>query len=86
LRAEAAILGTRASLGVDDGAEVNFVALEMFADAIGPRQEIENVGGRFEIEQPRRFVAGDVAAAEDALAEDGKPFVISRVNSCSHHR
>ncbi len=40
LRAEAAILGTRAGLGVDDGAEMNLVALELFADAVRPRQHI----------------------------------------------
>jgi hypothetical protein len=53
LRAEAAILRARAGLGVDDGAEMNFVALELFADAVGPRQQIQNVGGGFEVEKPR---------------------------------
>jgi len=36
LGAEAAILGAAASLGVHNGAQVNFVAFEMFADAVGP--------------------------------------------------
>ena len=31
-------------LGVDDGTEVNLVALEMFADAIGPGQQRHDVG------------------------------------------
>ena len=85
LRAEAAILRTRAGLGVDDGAEVNLVALELFADAVRPRQQIENVGGGFEIEEPRRFVAGDVSAAQNPLAEGGEFLVIGRVNRCRCH-
>jgi hypothetical protein len=63
LRAEAAILGTRAGLGIDDGAKMDFVALEMFSDAVRPRQQIKNVGGRFEIEEPQRIVARDLSAA-----------------------
>ena len=71
LRAETAILRTRAGLGVDDGAEVDLVALEIFADAVGPGQQIQNVGGRFEIEQPQRLVAGDLSAAQNPFAERG---------------
>ena len=59
---------------------MNLVALELFANAVGPRQQIQNVGGRFEIEEPRRLVAGDVSAAEHALAERGKFLVSCRVN------
>ena len=40
LRAETAIFRTGAGLGVDDGAKVNFVPFEFFADAVGPRQEV----------------------------------------------
>src|SRR5208282_5196223 len=65
LRTEAAILRARAGLGVDDGAEVDFVALEMFADAIGPGKQIKNVRGSFETEEPQRFFAGDEAAAQN---------------------
>ena len=52
---------------------MDFVALEIFADAVGPRQQIENVGGIFEMEQPQRLVAGDVAAVQNAFAESGNP-------------
>jgi len=46
-------------------AEVDFVALEFFADAIGPRQQIENVGGRFEVDEPQRLVARNLSAAQN---------------------
>ena len=45
LGAEAAILRARAGLGVDDGAEVNLVALELGTDAVGPGEQVVDVGG-----------------------------------------
>ena len=71
LRAKAAILRTRAGLGVDDGAEMNLVALEMFADAVGPGHQIENVRCGFKAEQSERLLAGDLAAVEDARCQVG---------------
>ena len=47
---------------VNLGAEMDFVALEFFPDAVGPGQQIKNVGGVFEVEQPQRFVAGNRSA------------------------
>ena len=62
LGAEAAVLGTGAGLGVDDGAEVNLVALERFADAVGPGKQIVDIGGLFELEEEERFFAVQLAA------------------------
>jgi hypothetical protein len=45
LRAELAVLRAAARLGVHDRAEVDLVALEMLADAVGPGEEFEPVGG-----------------------------------------
>ena len=85
LRAEAAILRARAGLGVDDGTEMNLVALELFADAVGPRQQIKDVGGGFEVDEPERLVAGDLSAVQHPLAERGNPVMILRVNQfCCH--
>ena len=85
LRAEAAILGTRARLGVDDGTEMNLVALELFTDAVGPRQQIEDVSGGFEVDEPVRLIAGNVPAAQNSFTERGKFLVICRVNRfCCH--
>jgi hypothetical protein len=85
LRAEAAVLRAGAGLGVDDGAEVNLVAFEMLADAVGPGQQVQNVGGGFQVQQPLRLVAGDVATAEHALAEFGNPAMLGHVNGlCCH--
>ena len=85
LRAEAAILRARAGLGVDDGAKMDFVALELFADAVGPRQQIQNVGGGFEVDEPQRLVAGNCSAAQNPLAEFGDFAVIFCVNQfCCH--
>ena len=44
LGAEFTIFGAAAGLDVDDGAEVNFVALELGADAVGPGEEVVDVG------------------------------------------
>jgi len=85
LCAETAIFRARAGLGIDDGAKMNLVALELFADTIRPRQQIQNVGGRFQIEKPQRFVTGDLATAQDTLAEDGKFPAITCVNWFSRH-
>ena len=85
LRAETAILRARAGLGVDDGTEMNLVALELLADAIRPRQQIQNIGGVFEIKKPRRLVAGNVSAAQNPFAERGDLAVIIRVNHFHYH-
>jgi hypothetical protein len=58
----------------------------MFADAIRPREQIQNVGGRFEVEQKLRFVASDAAAVEDALAERGNLLAGGEVNVRGSHR
>ena len=85
LRAEAAILRAGPGLGVDDGTKVDFVALEMFADAVGPRQQIQNVGGGLEVEQEQRLGAREFAAGEHPLAQGGNPSVICDVNRLGSH-
>ena len=72
MRAETAILGACAGLGVHDGTKMNLVALEMFADAIGPSHEIKDVGGAFEGEEPVGFRAVKVAAVENAPPQCGQ--------------
>jgi hypothetical protein len=64
---------------------MDFVALELFADAVSPREQIQNVGGRFEIEEPRRFVARNVTGAQNPFAEGGKFLVNRRVNLFRRH-
>ena len=56
---------------------MNLVALKLFADAVRPREQVKNVGGSFEVNEPRRLVAGDFAAVQDALAEDGQFVVVA---------
>jgi len=85
LRTEAAIFRARPGFGVDDRAKMDFVAFELFADAIGPGQQIQNVGRRFKIEEPERVVAGNVPAGQNTFAEFGEPEVIFSVNRFSRH-
>ena len=85
LRAEAAILRARAGLGVDDGAEMNLVPLELLADAVGPRHQLEDVGGVLQAEEPQRLVAVNAPAVEDALPQFGKAFVFRRVKRVQSH-
>jgi hypothetical protein len=59
---------------------VNLVALEMFANAIGPGKEIENVRGTFQIKKPERLLSRNLAAADYALAEFADPAVCRHVN------
>ena len=85
LRAEAAILGAGTGLGIDDGAEMNLVALELFANAVGPREEVQNVGGAFEMNQPQGFIAGDMAAPQNSFAQEGDLAMIVCVNLFRTH-
>jgi len=85
LGAEAAVFRTGSGLGVDDGAKMNLVALELFADAVGPRQQIQDIRGGFQVEQPEGLVAGDLPAAEDPLAEPGNSGVMVCVNRLRCH-
>ncbi len=59
---------------------MDFVAFELFAYAVRPREQIQNVGGRFEIEEPQCLVAGNLAATQNTLAEFGDFVVRGRVN------
>ena len=85
LGAEAAVLRAGTGFGVDDGAEVNLVALEALADAVRPGHQIEDVGGGFQVKEPGRLLAGDVAAAQNALAERGEFEPGICVNLCRCH-
>src|ERR1051326_8925126 len=53
LGAESAIFGTASGFDVYYRTKVHFVSLEMFANAIGPTQQIVNVGSIGELEQPK---------------------------------
>ena len=85
LGAKAAILGAGAGLGVDDGAEMDLVALEMFAQAVGAGHEIEDVGGGFQAEKPGGLGAGDFAAAQDPAGEFGNLLGNGCVNQAGTH-
>jgi hypothetical protein len=85
LRAEPAVFRTAAGLDVDDGTKMDFVSLEFFANAIGPREQVKNVRGGFELEKPQRFIACDGPAVQNALAERGDTLVICCVNQFLHH-
>ena len=50
LGAEPAVLRATAGLDVHDRAQVNLISLEMFANAIGPAQQIVNIRGVGELE------------------------------------
>jgi len=64
---------------------VNFVALEFYADAVGPREQVKNVGGVLEIEKKQRLVAGDMPTTQNASAESGDARVIGCVNQFRYH-
>jgi hypothetical protein len=64
---------------------VNFVAFEMFANAIRPGQQIQNVGGRFQVEKPRCLFARNLTAMQHAPAQSRDCFVIARVNNACGH-
>ena len=85
LRAETAILGAAAGLGVDDGAEVNFVPFEMFPDSVGPREQVVDVGGVPDLKQPQGFVARHGTAVEHTPAERRDPFGGCQVNHFMRH-
>jgi hypothetical protein len=85
LRAKAAIFRARAGFGVDDGAEVDFVAFEFFAQAVRPREQIENVGVVFEIKEPQRLVARDAPAVQNPLSQIRDARVIACVKHLCRH-
>jgi hypothetical protein len=57
----------------------------MLAQAVGPRHEIENVGGGFQGEKRGGFVAGDFAPAQHAAGEFGNVTGNGCVNQSSTH-
>ena len=65
LGAEFAILGATAGFDVHDGTEMNFVAFEMFADAVSPGKEGVDVAAGFEVEEPLALVAVELVAGDD---------------------
>ena len=85
LRAKAAIFRARAGLGVDNGAKVDFVAFEFLAQAVRPREQIENVGAVFEIKEPQRLVARDAPAAQNPLSQIRDAHVIICVKHLCRH-
>ena len=88
LSAKFAVLGTAARFDVHDGAKVDFVALEMFTDAIGPGEQGVDVGAGFEVEEPLAFVAGQLLAGEDffgKVADSGRRLDLVGVNHIGAH-
>jgi hypothetical protein len=69
LRAEFAVLGAGAGLGVDDGAEVDLVALELLADAVGGGEQVMDVGAGFCLDEPDSLISGEAAAVEHARGQ-----------------
>ena len=53
----------------------------MFADAVGPREQVHNVGVGLDMGQLDRLIAGDLSAVENPLAQLGNTFP-SRYFSC----
>ena len=80
MRAKTAIFRARAGFGVDDGAKMDFVALEMFTDPVRPRQQIKNVGAVFDIKKPQRLLACHFAAGQNALPQAGHTRTVRGVN------
>jgi hypothetical protein len=64
---------------------MNLVPLEMLAKAIGPRHEVENIGGAFEIKQPEGVFAGNLFPTQRAQCQVGYPCMITCVNQLSDH-
>ena len=64
---------------------MNLVALVLFADAIRPREQIQDVCRSFEIEEEQCFVARDTTTAENPFAEVGNALMVCCVNSYSSH-
>jgi hypothetical protein len=64
---------------------VNLVAFEMFPDAIGPGQQVMDVGGTLEIKEPKRFGSRKFASFQDPLAKFGQALAPSCVNLSAKH-
>ena len=64
---------------------MNLVALEGFANAVGPRQQVENIGRSFEVEEFQRLLAGEVAAAQHPLTQGGDALAGRVVNCLADH-
>ena len=60
---------------------MDFIALEFFAQAVRPRQEVENIRRTFEIQQPQRLIACDLAAVQNPLSQ----FRDARAVACVKH-
>ena len=50
---------------------MNLVALVMFADAIGLREQVHDVGVRLDVDQLQRLITADLATFQDALPHLG---------------
>jgi hypothetical protein len=48
---------------------VDFVAFEVFAEAVGAGHEVVDVGGFFQGEKPKSLIPGDFAAVKDATGQ-----------------
>ena len=53
---------------------MNLVTFELFADAVAPREQIHNIGVALDADQLDRFIAGDLSAVENPLAQLGNAF------------
>ena len=50
---------------------MNLVALVMFADSIGPREQIHDVGVRLDVDQLQRLITANLTTFQDALPHLG---------------
>ena len=80
LRAETAVFGTSAGLGVDNRAQMDFVALELLADAVCVGQQIKNVRGILKVKKKDRLLTRNRAAGQNTPAQFGYFLAICGVN------
>src|SRR5258706_6706847 len=73
LRAKAAVIGAPARLRIYNRAEMDLVALEGLANAIGPRQQIKNIGRIFQLKQRKRLFLSDLASTKNSFTQFGYP-------------
>ena len=57
---------------------MNLVALVLLADAVGPREQVHDIGVRLNVCQLKRIVAGYFSAVENPLAQFGNTFPYRR--------
>ena len=64
---------------------MDLVALVVFANAIRPRHQVENVGGGFKVKQKQRLLARNGAAIQYPLPQFGNSAMVCHVNLLFSH-